>query len=61
MYFVGGLPMSKIGHDYIYAIVDRLSTMCIFIPCKNHTTAYQTAQIFFQYVWVHFELPTSII
>ena len=57
MDFVGGLPMSKIGHDYLYVVVDRFSKMCILMPCKKHITA----QFFFQYVWVHFGLPTSII
>ena len=33
--FVGGLPMSKIGHDYLYVIVDRFNKMCILMPCKK--------------------------
>jgi hypothetical protein len=61
MNFVGGLPMSKGGHEYLYVVVDRFSEMCILIPCKKQITTEQTANLFFQYVWVHFGLPTSTI
>ena len=39
MDFVGGLPMTKGGHDYLYVVVDRVNKMCIFMPCKNKITA----------------------
>jgi hypothetical protein len=61
MDFVGGLPMSKRDHDYLYVVVDRFSKMCILMPCKKKIIAEKTASIFVQYVWVHFGLPTSII
>jgi hypothetical protein len=35
MDFVGGLPMSKKNHDYLYVVVDRFSKMCILMPCKK--------------------------
>ena len=38
MDFVGGLPLSKGGHDYLYVIVDRFSKMCILMPCKKQVT-----------------------
>jgi hypothetical protein len=59
--FVGGLPMSRKGHDYLYVVVDRFSKMCILMPCKKQITAEMTVHLFFQNVWVHFGLPTSII
>jgi hypothetical protein len=31
------------------------------MPCKKQVTIEQTAQMFFQHVWVHFGLPKSII
>ena len=31
------------------------------MPCKNHITIEQTVNLFFQHVWVHFGLPTSIV
>jgi hypothetical protein len=61
MDFVGGLPISKRGHDYLYVVVDRFSKMCILMPCKKKIIVEKTANLFFQYVWVHFGLPTSII
>jgi hypothetical protein len=61
MDFVGGLPMSKKNHDYLYVVVDRFSKMCILMPCKKQVTAEQMTQMFFQHVWVHFGLPKSII
>jgi hypothetical protein len=36
MGFVGGLPMSRRVHDYLYVVVDRFNKMCILMPCKNH-------------------------
>jgi hypothetical protein len=35
MDFVGGLPMSKKNHDYLYVVVDHFRKMCILIPCKK--------------------------
>jgi hypothetical protein len=61
MDFVGGLPMSRRNHDYLYVVVDRFSKMCILMPCTKHITAEQMTQMFFQNVWVHFGLPKSII
>jgi hypothetical protein len=61
MDFVGGLTMTKGGHDYLYVVVDRFNKMCILMPCKNHITAQQNTNLFFQYVWVHFGLPMSIV
>ena len=60
MNFVGGLHMSRKGHDYLYVVVDRFNKTCILMPCVKQVTAEKTAHIFFQNVWVHFGLPTSI-
>jgi hypothetical protein len=61
MDFVGGLPMTKGGHDYLYVVVDRFNMMCILMPCKKNIIAHQTTNLSFHNVWVHFGLPTSII
>jgi len=57
MDFVGGLPKSRKGHDYLYVIVDRFSKMCILIPCNKQITAEQTVKLFFQHVWCIFGYP----
>ena len=61
MDFVGGLPMSRKQHDYLYVVVDRFSKMCILMPCKKTITVEQTAELYFQNVWVYFVLPTYIV
>ena len=53
--------MTKGGHDYFYVVVYRFSKMCILILCKKKIIDEQTVNLFFQYVWVQFGLPTSII
>jgi len=45
----------------LYVVVDRFGKMCILIPCKKKITAEQTSHIFFQNIWFHFGLPTSIV
>ena len=61
MDFVGGLPMTKKDHDYLFVIMDRFSKMCVLIPCKKTITGQDTTNLFFSHVWVHFGLPNSII
>ena len=61
MDFMGGLPMSRVGHDYLYDVVDEFSKMCILTPYMKHVTTEHTSHMFFTNVWVHFGLPTSII
>ena len=61
MDFIGGIPLSKSGHDYLYVVVDRFRKMCILMQCKKQVTAEQIAQLFFQNVWVHFLFATSIV
>jgi hypothetical protein len=61
MDFARGLRMARGGHDYLYVVVDRFNKMCILMPCKNQITVEKTLNLFYQYVWVHFGLPTSIV
>lgn len=61
MDFVGGLPMSKKGHDYLFMIVNRFSKMCVLILCKKNITSQEVIELFFSHVWVHFGLPSFII
>ena len=61
MDFVGGLKISRKGHDYLCVIMDMFDKMCILIPCKKQVIIDLTAHLFFQHVWVHFGLPASIV
>lgn len=61
MDFVGGFPLSRRGHDYLYVIMDRYSKMSVLMPCKKQVIAKKTPHLFFQFVWVQFGLPTSIV
>ena len=47
MDFVGGLPMTKGGHDYLYVVVDKFNKMCILMPCKKQINAEKNAKLLF--------------
>ena len=61
MDFLGGLPRSRRGHDYLFVVVDRFSKMIVLIPCEKTVTGAGAAKLFFEHVWKHFGLPTSIV
>jgi hypothetical protein len=61
MDFIGGLPMSRKGHDYLYVVVGRSRKMCVLVPCKKQVTGEGTGHLFLHHVWVNFGLPTSIV
>jgi len=35
MEFVGGIPTTRKGHDYLFVVVDRFNKMCVLMPCKK--------------------------
>ena len=61
MGFVGPLPMTARQVDYILVVVDRLSKMAHFLPCKSDITGPQVAELFVNRVWVLHGLPSSIV
>lgn len=61
MDFIGGWSNTKFGHDYLFMVVDCFSKKMIFIPCTNKLTGEGAAKLFFQHVWKHLWLFTSII
>uniref|UniRef100_A0A183CPZ9 RNA-directed DNA polymerase n=1 Tax=Globodera pallida TaxID=36090 RepID=A0A183CPZ9_GLOPA len=48
--FIVKLPKSK-GFDSILVVVDRLSKMAHFIPCKEASTAEDVADLFLKHIW----------
>jgi hypothetical protein len=61
MDFVGGLTTTRKGHDYLFVVVDRFSKMGILMPCKKTIKGQEATIMFFEHVWVHFGIPSSII
>ena len=50
MDFVGGLPTTKKGHDYIFMVVDRFNNMCVLIPSKNTIDGKEATILIFKLV-----------
>jgi hypothetical protein len=61
MDFVGGLPMSRKGHNYLPIVVDPFSKMYVLIPFKKMISGHEATKLFFNHVWVHLGLLSSII
>ena len=60
MDFVTGLPWSN-GNDAIWVVVDRLTKMRHFVPCRTTTNASDLANLFLHHVWKHHGLPQDIV
>jgi transposase InsO family protein len=61
MDFIMPLPMTDQGHDALLVIVDRLSRYTILIPTVTTITAVDTAHLFYDHIFRHFGMPTSIV
>jgi RNase H-like domain found in reverse transcriptase/Reverse transcriptase (RNA-dependent DNA polymerase)/Integrase zinc binding domain/Retroviral aspartyl protease len=59
--FIGPLPRTSRGHDYIVTIVDKFSKKCWYEPAKQTITAKQVAEIVFRRVVPEQLLPSAII
>jgi len=55
------LHSTKHGNYCVFLVVDRFSKMAIMVACKKNITVEATAKLFFEWVWVHFGIPQSII
>ena len=61
MDFITSLPRSSKGNTQIFVVVDRLSKMAHFIPCKKAASAVDVASLFMQHVFKIHGLPKSIV
>lgn len=59
--FVGELPRSKRGFDYIMVVVDKMSKRAYYEPCRTSITAKQAADIVFRRVVREQGLPVTIV
>jgi hypothetical protein len=50
MDFLGGLPKTKKGHDYLFVVVDRFNKMCIPMPSKKIVIGQESTNKFFEQV-----------
>lgn len=60
MDFVVKLPASQ-GHDSVFVVVDRLTKMAHFIPCKESMDAAEFAQLFITHVFKNHGFPDDIV
>jgi hypothetical protein len=47
MEFIGGVPITRKGHNYLFIVVD-ISTKCVIIPCKNTIIGHEETKLFFE-------------
>ncbi len=57
---ITNLPKTKRGHTAILVVVDRLTKMAHFAPCKNQSTATDVAQIFTDIVFKSHGVPEAL-
>jgi hypothetical protein len=61
MDYMSSLSSTKQGNDYVFVVVDQFLKMAILTAYKKNITTVDTANIFFERVWVHFVIPHTII
>ena len=59
--FVGPLPMSKEGHDYILVLIDRFTKMAKMRACTTKITASETGRLLIDMMLDVGKLPSSIV
>ena len=61
MDFIGPLPKTARGNDFILVVVDRLSKMAHFLPCKKSIDGPGVAALYVDKVWSIHGLPKSVV
>ena len=61
MDFVGPLPKTSQGHDFMLVVVDKFSKMVHLIACRQQVTAAEVAQLVYDHVVRLHGYPESII
>ncbi|GJP40392.1 hypothetical protein CLOM_g24662 [Closterium sp. NIES-68] len=61
MDFVTGLPAGPSGNDAVLVVVDRLTKMAHFAPCRRTITAEETSRLFISTVVRLHGIPAAII
>jgi hypothetical protein len=57
MDFITTLPVTKENHDAVMVIVDKLTTLVMFIPTRTDMDTVETAKKFFNHWYRRFGLP----
>ena len=60
MDFITDLPLSN-AYDSIFVVVDRLTKMAHFVPCKKTSSSEDTARLFLDNVYRYHGLPDDIV
>jgi hypothetical protein len=61
MDLITDLPETSDGHDAIMVVVDRLTKLAHFLPCKKESSSFDIARLFLQNIFVHHGTPTTIV
>jgi len=61
MGYMLGLSSTKRGNEFVFLVMDHFSKMEILAIYKKKITTEATAKLFFEWVWVHFGIPQTIV
>jgi len=56
-----GLLSTKQGNNYVFVVVDRFLKMVILTTCEKSIIVVDIANLFFEWVWIHFWILQTII